>query len=292
MRESKNIPVIAVDGGGTSCRIAYADGGRQLIVETGPANVTSDYGGAIARLKAGFAELAAGLDMAPDGLRALPAYLGLAGVTGSRIAQQVAADLPLDRVRVEDDRHPALAGAHGGADGAIAHCGTGSFLALQTQGSRHFAGGWGPVLGDEASAQWIGRKALAAALQTRDGLAAPSPLTETLLQDFGGTDGIVAFAATAQPHDFGRIARQVTEAAAAGDSTATALMQDAAAGLLQALQQMGWTPALPLCLTGGIGPHYADCLPTSVRGAVTAPKGAPIDGAITLARAFHAELQA
>lgn len=292
MLESKNIPVIAVDGGGTSCRIACVDGVRRLIVETGPANVSSDYGGAISRLRAGLAELAAGLDMGPDALRAFPAYFGLAGVTGKRIAQQVAADLPLDSVRVEDDRYPALAGAHGGADGAIAHCGTGSFLALQAQGSRRFAGGWGAVLGDEASAQWIGRKALAAALQAWDGLAAQSPLTEALLQDFGGTDGIVAFAAGAQPHDFGRIARRVTEAAAAGDGTAVALMQDAAARLVQALEQMGWTPALPLCLTGGIGPQYAGFLPDALRGAVTAPKGAPIDGAITLARAFQAELQA
>ncbi|MDC0657780.1 BadF/BadG/BcrA/BcrD ATPase family protein [Leisingera sp. SS27] len=292
MLETKNNPIIAVDGGGTTCRIAYADGTRQVLVETGPANVTSDYDGAIVRLKEGLAELAAGLDVSPELLKRLPAYLGLAGVTGDRIARRVAADLPLEAVRVEDDRHPALAGAHGAADGAIAHCGTGSFMAYQSQSVRRFAGGWGPVLGDEASAQWVGRRALAVTLDAWDGLAAKTALTDALLKEYGGTDGIVAFASDAKPHEFGQIARLVTAAAASGDGIAASLMRDAAGHLLQGLEMMGWTPAMPLCLTGGIGPHYAAFLPENAQNAVTKPKGAPIDGAITLARAFQAELSA
>lgn len=288
----KNNPIIAVDGGGTTCRIAYADGVRQLLVETGPANVTSDYDGAIVRLKEGLAKLAAGLDISSELLKQLPTYLGLAGVTGDRVARRIAADLPLEAVRVEDDRHPALAGAHGAADGAVAHCGTGSFLALQSQNVGRFAGGWGPVLGDKASAQWIGRRALALTLDAWDGLAEKTALTEALLNEYGGADGIVAFASDARPHELGQVARLVTAAAASGDGSAACLMRDAASYLLQALEKMGWTQAMPLCLTGGIGPHYAAFLPEYAQNAVVNPKGAPIEGAIFLARAFQAELSA
>lgn len=289
MFRSKNNPIIAADGGGTTCRIAYDDGEQRLVVEVGPANVASDYDGAIVRLKDGLKMLATKLNVQPDTLRPVPAYFGLAGVTGEQIAQRVAADLPLDRILVEDDRHPALAGAHQATDGAIAHCGTGSFLALQSQAGRRFAGGWGSVLGDEASAQWIGRRALSVTLDAWDGLVSKSNLTEALLNEFGSTSGIVAFAAAAQPHEFGQIARQVTAAARSGDERAVSLMREGAAHLLQALEAMGWTPAMPLCLTGGIGPHYEAYLPDRARGAVTEPKGAPIDGAIALARAFQVE---
>ncbi|MGR3762328.1 BadF/BadG/BcrA/BcrD ATPase family protein (plasmid) [Roseobacteraceae bacterium NS-SX3] len=282
-------PVIAADGGGTTCRIVFADGGQQLAIEAGPANVTSDFEGAVARIAAGLERLAEQLGVPLAALAPVPAYLGLAGVTGPQIAGRVAAALPLAAVRVEDDRHAALAGAHGGRDGAIAHCGTGSFLALQSQGRRRFAGGWGPVLGDPASAQWIGRKALAAVLEAQDRLAHESGLTAALLQEYGGTDGIVAFAAGARPEEFGQIARQVTAAAAAGDGVAAALMRHAAGRLLKDLEKMGWTPAMPLCLTGGIGPHYAAYLPVQARAALAPPAGSPLEGAIALAKAFAAE---
>lgn len=289
MMISECTPILAVDGGGTNCRIAYCAGGQRHVVGVGPANVASDFDGAAARIAAGLEQLAGQLQQPLQALCGLPAYLGLAGVTGPQMAARVAAALPLEVLRVEDDRRPALVGAHAGADGAIAHCGTGSFLALQRQGSQRFAGGWGSVLGDEASAQWVGRKALAAALQDVDGLIESSGLTAGLLNEFGGPAGIVAFAGQARPHEFGQIARQVTAAAEADDAVAGSLMRGAAAQLLQVLERMGWTPDLPLCLTGGIGPQYVPYLPQAARAALTGPQGVPLDGAIALAQAFAAE---
>lgn len=282
-------PVVAVDGGGTTCRIACVSAQGRCVVEVGPANVSSDYDGALGRLRDGIAELASHVTGGAEALYGAPAYLGLAGVASPRIAARVAADLPFQVVRVEDDRHPALAGAHGDADGAIAHCGTGSFLALQAGEARRFAGGWGPVLGDEASAQWIGRRALAVALNAHDGLAEQSDLTRRLLADYDGTGGIVAFAAEAPPHELGQIARRVTAAAQAGDVVGQGLMREGAAYLWQALGAMGWTPQMALCLTGGIGPLYAPYLPPEAQAAIVAPKGAPIEGAIALAYALQKE---
>ena len=121
--------------------------------------------------------------------------------------------LPLDHARIEDDRRSALVGALGSRDGAIAHCGTGSFLGANTNGKMRFAGGWGPVLGDEASAQWVGRKSLAATLNALDGLALRTPLVDEMLNHFGSSEAIVAFAAKASPADFGLLAQRTTKAA-------------------------------------------------------------------------------
>lgn len=282
-------PILAADGGGTTCRIAFSGGDRQLVVEVGPANVASDFDGAVARIADGLRELAARLNVATESLCQVPAYLGLAGVTGADVAGRVAGALPLRAVRVEDDRRPALVGAHGGGDGAIAHCGTGSFLALQRQGAQRFAGGWGSVLGDEASAQWVGRRALSLSLDVVDGLVDESDLTADLLSEYGGAGGIVAFAGAARPHEFGQIARRVTVAAEAGDANAVSLMRSATECLLQSLGRMGWTSDSPLCLTGGIGPQYTAYMPAAVQDVLATPQGTPLAGAIALAQSFRAE---
>ncbi len=291
MMTGMNTPILAVDGGGTNCRIACCAGGQRHVVGVGPANVASDFEGAVARIVAGLEQLAGQLQQPLRTLCRQPAYLGLAGVTGPQMAARVAEALPLELLRVEDDRRSALVGAHAGGDGAIAHCGTGSFLALQRQGAQRFAGGWGSVLGDEASAQWVGRKALSVALDVVDGLTDSTNLTETLLREFDGPAGVVAFAGQARPYEVGQVARKVTAAAEVGDAVGVALMREAAMQLLQVLERMGWTPELPLCLTGGIGPQYQPYLPEAARAALVAPQGAPLEGAITLAQSFAAEVQ-
>jgi len=48
---------------------------------------------------------------------------------------------------------------------------------------------------------------------------------------------------------------------------------------------------MALCLTGGLGPAYAEHLPPQLSNALIAPRAAPIDGAIELARAFAAEVR-
>ena len=45
----------------------------------------------------------------------------------------------------------ALRGALGEKDGIVVHCGIGSFAASRIDGKSRFAGGWGPVLGDEVT---------------------------------------------------------------------------------------------------------------------------------------------
>ncbi len=286
MTQPPSSPVIAVDGGGSHCRLALHTPSREIQVQVGSANVSTDFTAALAQLTSGLNQLAQTADVPFSELINIPAYLGLAGVTGPAMAQRVAQALPLTAVKVEEDRAAALRGALGTSDGYIAHCGTGSFLASQLGQTMRFIGGWGPVLGDPASAHWVGRQALSRTLQTVDGLRAPSGLSQEMLNQFGDAAQIVAWAATARQHEIAALAQDVTEHAAQSDPLARQIVQDAASLLARDLYAMGWHTDLALCLTGGLGPCYASYLPPDMRAALCAAKDTPLTGAIALAHDF------
>lgn len=281
--------VIAVDGGGTQSRFVLLHAGKTFRVQGGPANVTTDLAGATEELTRGLTRLAESAGLRLENLRHWPAYLGLAGVTGPAVAARVAAALPLSRARIEDDRAAALEGALGGRDGAIAHCGTGSFLAMRRKGAVRVAGGWGPVLGDMASAHWLGRRVLALTLDAVDGLADHTPLSRRLLARYDGPSGVVAFARDARPDAFGALSPRVVKAAGNGDAIARQALSEGADHIAAALSGLGWHADMDLCLTGGLGPAYADYLPPGMAARVRPPRGNPLDGALALAQAFARE---
>ena len=278
-----SLSFLAVDGGGTRCRVVLvADGGRHDW-EGGGANVSSDFEGATQVLLAGVHALSGRSGITSEDVFAMPAYLGLAGVTGAAMVQRLEAALPFTDAVYSDDRPTALRGALGQRDGAVAHCGTGSFFATRIGGEHRFAGGWGPVLGDEASAQWLGRRLLAATLETVDRDSGGTPLTESILKRFGDAAGIIRFAGTAGPEDFGGLAPLVTESVARDDPTGCSIMQHAAAHVEYSVTKIGWRPGLSLCLTGGLGPHYASFLPEELQAHLAPPEAEPIEGAVALA---------
>ena len=282
--------VIAVDGGGTRCRLVFDAAGRRRTVEVGAANVCSNFDAAIAELRTGLELLAGKVGIPVIDLLKVPAYFGLAGVTDQSVADRVHDAIGLPHARVQDDRPAALRGALGELDGAIAHFGTGSFFAMQAHGRVRLAGGWGYRLGDEGSAFWLARKALTATLEAVDGLIDETPLTQRLLVHFETPGAIVTHATEAEPRDVGRLAPWVTEAAAAGDGVGRRIMEFGAAHIASVTARMGWQPGMALCLTGGVGRYYADYLPAPLATALIDPKADPIDGAVDLARAFAAEV--
>ena len=283
-------PILAIDGGGTRCRLASFYDGSTVTQETGPANVSTDFDGALGEILEGVQRLSARLDVTPESLFGRPTFVGLAGVTGPAIANRLREALPFTTVRIEDDRPAALRGALGNQDGVLGHCGTGSFFGIRTSGVDRFVGGWGRILGDEASAFWVGRAALQKTLIAADGLLEQSDLTHGILEEFGGTAGIVHLAATAEPADVAKIAKRVTTGAASDDAIATDIMRTGANEIAETLTKLGWVKGLPICLTGGIGPHFARHLPDDMRSSLIEPIGTPLDGALALARelAFEA----
>lgn len=287
--------VIAIDGGGSRCRFALAriiqhghqhiesPTGKRIVCEGGPANVTTAFDAAVDCIHKGLLSLAELSGTDTESLYAIPAFVGLAGATGSDITTRLRTALPLQSAIYTDDRAAALRGALGDSDGLVAHCGTGSFLAAQIDGTRCYAGGWGSTLGDEASAQWVGRKSLSLTLQQTDGFLSATPLINALSRRFENTDAIIQFAARATPDEFGVLAPLVTEHARQGDPLANGLLQSAADYLSDSIDKMGWRRGLRICLTGGIGPHYQQYLPKEKRDAVVPACGDPLDGAVELA---------
>ena len=75
------------------------------------------------------------------------------------------------------------------------------------------------------------------------------------------------------------------EAAKAGDSAGLSLMWQGATFLRFALDGLGHRAGEPLCLTGGVGVHYAPYLDDLT---LIAPKGSALDGALALARRIPA----
>ncbi|WP_122073279.1 BadF/BadG/BcrA/BcrD ATPase family protein [Pseudophaeobacter sp. EL27] len=283
--------LLAIDGGGTRCRIALERAGEILVVESGPANASSDFDETLVQIRLGLEQLSHKANLPLAQLTEVPAFVGLAGVVSSDIAQRLAQHLPLTRTHIEDDRPAALRGALGNAEGAISHCGTGSFLASQIKGERRIIGGWGQHLGDQASAQWLGRLALARTLNVIDGLEPASPLSATLLSRFSNSAQIVAFAAQASPMEFGALARDVTRHASAGDALAMDLMRQGAHYISEILPRIGWTPGQALCLTGGLAPEYRAYLPCQMQDDLQPPQGDPLSGALALARDFATKAQ-
>lgn len=287
--------VLAIDGGGTRCRFALArgadcdrrqpqtGGAGRVVCESGPANASTNFNATVECINRGLQSLATLAGIPIETLYQLPAFVGLAGVTSDDIAARLDATLPLQYARYAEDRAAALRGALGNGNGLVAHCGTGSFLASQIDSVQRFAGGWGSVLGDEASAQWVGRKALACTLQQADDFIPATPLIRTIQQRFPDTSAIVEFAASASPDDFGTLAPDVTRHADNGDDIARQIMQSGADYLSSSIDRMGWHTGLAVCLTGGIGPHYRAYLPNEKTAALTEPAGQPLDGAIELA---------
>ena len=285
--------LFGVDGGGTGCRVAARDISGHLIAEAkgGPANYASDKQKAIANVRDAVATLARDHAISEEVLGASVGHIGLAGVMTDDDAAAVASAMPFGHANVSDDRMTSLEGALGAGFGVLAAIGTGSFVAARSAtGTRSF-GGWGLQLGDQASGAWLGREALRRSVLAHDGLVEHSDLTQTLLAHYDGTlPAMIAFAGHATPRDFAAHARLVVDAAHAGDAIATELMQRGADYLNTCLAMADPGPSDPLCLAGGVGPHYAKYIASPFRERLQAPKGTALEGALALAKQAYDRL--
>lgn len=287
--------IVAVDGGGSTCRAAIATPAGQIRGRaTGaPANVTTDFDGAIASVMATVAAAYgdAGLDPQRHGRDV--AFLGLAGANVSDTAARVAQRLTFGKRQVASDREITVEGALGTGGGTVALLGTGSFFVCRSGAGVRSVGGWGFQLGDDFGGAWLGRRLLRRTVLAFDGLAPGSDLTAGLIAEFGGTpDKMVAFAQSATPMDYGAFAPRLTDAFAQGDPVAGEIMEGAVAGVTEVLDGIGAEAAGGLCLLGGLGPIYAEALPARYKALVRPALGDGISGAIGRARQAFAEVWA
>jgi N-acetylglucosamine kinase-like BadF-type ATPase len=116
--------------------------------------------------------------------------LGMAGVDRAEDTDLVRAVMSRigygARILVVNDALIALQAAVGDAPGIVIVAGTGSIAyGRHRDGRAARAGGWGPVLDDEGSGYWIGRRALRAVMREADGRGEPTSLTERVLRYYG-----------------------------------------------------------------------------------------------------------
>ena len=285
MDQDNNI-IVGIVGGGTGCRVAIATRAGKIIGSgrAGPANPTFSPKKALENVQAAIemARKDAALD-STDMSRA-SAFAGLAGVRDDKTAAYISAGLPFDKIQVVEDRVTSVMGALAGQNGSVAPIGTGSFLARRTDAGTQYLGGWGFFLGDDASGAWLGHQLLRQVILSVEGIEKHTDLTRDLLAQYGDdAANIFEFCKSATPADFGKFAPQVVDGAQNGDDVATGLMQSGAKYISKALTALGFQSGEPLCLTGGVGPHYAEYLPPQFNKALIKPKGTALDGALLLA---------
>ena len=267
-------PCIAVDGGGSGCRLAAFDAGGVRVSSVRlerPASLTLDAAEAADAVREGIERL--------DADASWPLYAGLAG--SLRPQRRAAFVRALGRdATVVTDGEAQLLGATGGGAGACLAVGTGSVLHwMDPEGHSGMAGGWGYPVGDEGSAAWLGAALLRRYLHARDRGARAAPLY-VALEAVTGDDvaSLQAWTTTSRSTEIARLAALLT---AHDDDVARELL-DAGARCCETLY--GAAPeALPRYLVGGLAAVYAPRL--AARGIeLHVPAGDALDGLAALAR--------
>jgi glucosamine kinase len=279
--------IVAVDGGGSTCRacIAKLDGNVLGRAIGKPANITTDFPGSrknildtitMAYDDAGLSNERSGMDYT---------YLGLAGATVGGVAVKLRDSLNFYRTHVGGDLETTVQGALGDGDGTVAMLGTGSCFATRQGGGFRRVGGWGFRLCDDGGGAYLGQALLRLTVQAYDGLVQHSALTEGILGRYGGTpDQLVTFAQSASPLEFGSFAPELVSAFNNGDENAALLISRAVDRLEKTLDNLGALSVGPLFLLGGLGPFYQDQLRADYRKICEKPAGDPLFGAIRLAQ--------
>lgn len=280
-----NFPyLIGVDGGGTSCRIALLRNDQRFEVKLGSGNVAIDRSRAIATIRQGLDQVLAKANLMPADLMRCKIYMGLAGLMSDADSIDVAGSFPAGQIAVFNDRELAIPGALGDADGVVVSIGTGSFIGRRSKGVERYVGGWGFALDDAASGAWLGRLALRETLRVRDGFHQETTLTTEIMAGFNNCEAdLVDFSLTAASAEFASYAPRVVALAAEKDDVGLRLMQLGADYICRSVDALGWQAKEPLCLIGGLGPHYSAYLPEHIATSIVEAKGNGLDAALMLA---------
>jgi glucosamine kinase len=228
--------VLGIDGGGTHTRASIVDGDKVL---------GHGMSGSIKRLRVGAAAAEANLRevladvYAQAGVKSVKAACcGIASVTMPGIAEWVTAvfdDFGVERSEVVGDQVIALDAAFKGGPGILQIAGTGSnTIGRAPDGTFESAGGWSSRLGDEGSGYWIGLHSVRRALRAYD-RGEPTEVLKKVgeIWDTPDLDELVNVGDGTPGPDFAALAPAIYELAQAGDPVAAAVLEQAAADLVE-----------------------------------------------------------
>ncbi|WP_380170470.1 N-acetylglucosamine kinase [Kineococcus sp. DHX-1] len=233
---------LGMDGGGTKTEFVLADAAGDVVARnTQPSCYYFGRADGLAQVERivadGVGAVCGGL--APDDLEfAFFAFPGYGEVSGDVAALD---DLPSRvlghrRYACGNDMVSGWAGALGTQDGVNVVAGTGSIAYGERAGRGRRTGGWGELFGDEGSAHWVAVEGLRAFSRMADGRSPRTPLFDAVLSAVGvrhphDVVGVVLDDWGGRRAEVARLAPVVTDAAAAGDAAAGAVVDAAAAEL-------------------------------------------------------------
>jgi glucosamine kinase len=258
--------VVGIDGGGTRTRVLLADAhGHELARLEGPGTALSPGQESVAAdiIKSLISDV---MQQAERGdTRPAVCVVGVAGAGQERAAQALWSALAsrriADDVSVQADATIAMDDAFGDNAGVLLIAGTGSVaFSRAPDGRLERCGGWGPNIGDEGSAAWMGRRALSVATAAQDGREPETALTGALLTalEMESLDDLIPWAADATPAILATLAPVVSHVASTGDLRANAIISLCVEELVLHVRTLARRcfvderAAVPVALAGGL----------------------------------------
>ena len=185
------------------------------------------------------------IDQVLDGRvdRPMAVCLGIAGVDREDDAATIRGLMRRlgfrQRTLIVNDALIALVAGAGEPVGLVLVAGTGSIAyGVNARGVAARSGGWGPVLADEGSGYWIGRRALVAVMRHADGRGPRTALTPMVLERLRVTrpDELVneVYEGAERRQLVATLGPLVAQVQAAGDAVAAEILSDAASELVLA----------------------------------------------------------
>ncbi len=258
--------VVGIDGGGTRTRVVLADAHGTVLARTeGPGTALSPGHESVAAdiIKSLIADVLAAAERTET--RPAVCVIGVAGAGQERAAQALWSALATrrvaDDVSVQADATIAMDDAFGDSAGVLLIAGTGSVAYSRAPDGRlERCGGWGPNVGDEGSAGWLGRRALSVVTASHDGREPETALTGAVLTalEFESIEEIIPWAADAKPSDLAALVPVIAQVAATGDLRANALISLCVEELVLHVRTLARRcfvderAAVPVALAGGL----------------------------------------
>jgi N-acetylglucosamine kinase-like BadF-type ATPase len=252
---------LGIDAGGTKTDCALSNGAELLGQASGESCKLARVGRARAH-----DNLQSVVQQACEGARVLSREIGhvCIGMSGASLpeavlwAQNTIRELTPDAtIYVAGDHVIAHRAAFGTSHGVLVISGTGSIAyGRNQQGETMRAGGWGPSISDEGSAYWVGREAVAVALQEYD-RGTVDGLLSVIAQCWKIAPEEVVRVANASEPRFAELAGTITTAAEKGGALAQQIVERAGESLAQlanAVIGRLWPEGgvVPVALAGGV----------------------------------------
>lgn len=266
--------IVAVDGGGSRCRLAAFSEAGDLLARV---NIESHASPSISPTGA-WRSIDQGVRLLITQLKKESSWqpdflmMGLAGSLQQNRRQEllelVPASIPRDLVT---DGHAQLLGASGGGAGICLAIGTGSVVHwLDKNGQSGMAGGWGYPIGDEGSGAWLGMRLVQRYVWHFDGQKNESTLMQAVAGRVGtSVSDIQQWTTQSESSVLAQLAPLVFEHASAGDQLARSIVDEAVNHCMNLLDFA--PPDLPVYVVGGVGdqlrPMLADLLNDRVQKA-------------------------